>query len=430
MILFLGIFFIYKLFLDFFAFFILDEISHDFGMVYSDERYIVSWLVYMIICFILSYWLNKKQEFVISQQIIISLFMLSTVPSIVLFSGNIINIDCFSTNLFFIGLFLLMYEASFITWSFSLGECTFLYSFQLYIKQHLPKIKKYVAGVILFISIFSVIFTFFYYMGGRLFLDGFNVYEQRALYSQSNIPIFLRYTLGSSNIVELITLIWLFSRKKYFFAMLMLCISYLHFSLGGEKTVLFSIVLGVMFFCFKRIMNKKIFLSFFCIVICGGILSGGLYFFDILEVPWLASFVRRSFFVPSLLNQYYYDYFSMHSFVWWGVNRDYSIGPGFTNQISYIFLNSPSGFANNGLLGDAYSNAGYIGLFFVSTLLALMCKLYDFALLGMNKIHYIGVSIYIAFGLLNSVFTTVMITHGGLIGILLLYCLPRNEDCS
>lgn len=119
----------------------------------------------------------------------------------------------------------------------------------------------------------------------------------------------------------------------------------------------------------------------------------------------------------------------MHSFVWWGVNRDYSIGPGLANQISYIFLNSPSGFANNGLLGDAYSNAGYIGLFFVSTLLALICKLYDFALCGMNKIHYIGVSIYIAFGLLNSVLTTVMITHGGLIGILLLYCLPRNEDC-
>lgn len=428
MILLFLIFLVYKLLLDFFCFFILDGISTDFLIVYNDGRYMLSWLLYVIICLFLSYWLDKEKEFSISQQIIISLFMFSIVPFIALFSGDIISMDCFITNLFFISLFLSIYLFSSRKYSCSkIGVVE--YFPLLHIEDYLPKIKKYVFGGIVFISIFSVVFTFFYYMGGSLFLDGFNVYEQRALYAQSSIPILLRYTLGASNIVELIVLIWLLSRKKYFLAVIMLCISYLHFSLGGEKTVLFSIVLGVCFFFLKRIINKKSFLCFFCMAIFGGILSGQLYFFDILEVPWLASFIRRAFFVPSLLNQYYYDYFSVHPFLYWGINRDYSIGLGINNQISYIFLNSPGGFANNGLLGDAYSNAGYIGLFLVSVLLVIICKLFDFSSYGLNKLYCIGVSIYIAFGLLNSVCTTVMVTHGGFIGILLLYCLPRNDDC-
>ena len=348
-------FFLYKLLLDFFCFFILGTISHGFVIVYSDERYFLSWCIYSVLCLIVSYWLKLEKEFSISQQIILSLFMFSTVPFIVLFSSESITVDCLLTNLFFIVVFMLIYFA--ISKSILLigNRLSLLQQRKLHIRN-----RENVFKIVVALSVSSVIFTFFYYMGGSLFLDGFNVYDQRALFAKANIPVILRYILGFSNIVELVLLILLLDRKQYLFAGIMLCVSYIHFSLGGEKTVLFSIVLGVVLFWARKILNKNSFIVFFCIVILGGILTGGLWQLGVIEVPWLASFVRRMFFVPSLLNQYYFDYFSTHQFSFWGLNRDYSIGLGIANRLSYIYLNSPNGFANNGLLGDAYSNAGYI----------------------------------------------------------------------
>lgn len=415
-------FFLYKLLLDFFCFFILGTISHDFMIVYSDERYVLSWCIYSVLCLIVSYWLKSEEEFPISQQIILSLFMFSTVPFIVLFSSESITVDCLLTNLFFLVVFIVIY--------FAISKSIRLIGDRLSLLQQrkLPMSnRENVFKIVVALSVASVIFTFFYYMGGSLFLDGFNVYDQRALFAKANIPVILRYILGFSNIVELVLLIWLLDRKQYLFAGIMLCVSYIHFSLGGEKTVLFSIVLGVALFFARKIITKSRFILFFCIVILGGILTGGLWQLGVIEVPWLASFVRRMFFVPSLLNQYYFDYFSTHQFSFWGLNRDYSIGLGIANRLSYIYLNSPNGFANNGLLGDAYSNAGYIGCVYSAILLSIVFKLFDFVSDGIDKICYIGVSVYIAFSLLNTICTTVMVTHGGFIAMLLLYCLPRDN---
>lgn len=413
---------IYKLLLDFFCFFILGTISYDFVIVYNDEKYVFSWCIYSALCLLVSYWLKSEEEFKISQQIILSLFMFSTVPFIVLFSSESINIDCLLTNLFFIVVFMLIY--------FAISKSILLIGDRLSLVQQrkLPiSSRENVFKIVVVLSVSSVIFTFFYYMGGSLFLDGFNVYNQRALFAQANIPVILRYILGFSNIVELVLLIWLFDRKQYLFAGIMLCVSYIHFSLGGEKTVLFSIVLGVVLFFARKILTKNSFILFFCIVIFGGILTGVLWQFGVIEVPWLASFVRRMFFVPSLLNQYYLDYFSTHQFSFWGLNRDYSIGLGIANRLSDMYLNSPNGFANNGLLGDAYSNAGYIGCIYSAIFLSIAVKLFDLVSDGIDTVHYIGVSVYIAFSLLNTICTTVMVTHGGFVAILLLYCLPRDE---
>jgi hypothetical protein len=80
--------------------------------------------------------------------------------------------------------------------------------------------------------------------------------------------------------------------------------------------------------------------------------------------------------------------------------------------------------ANNGLISDGFSNAGTIGvlitLFLFNTFMLVVknCKVDS---------KYFGIYFFILYGFLTTAISTVLITHGGLILLLLTLLILRRK---
>ncbi|MGL5479555.1 MAG: hypothetical protein ACRDCB_10995 [Clostridium sp.] len=201
----------------------------------------------------------------------------------------------------------------------------------------------------------------------------------------------------------------------------------LSFSINGSKTVLFSTVLSVLLYI---IYNKKYIIRIPMILALVN-LSGIIEFFLFKSYNIVNFIIRRVFFVPNLLNYYYYDFFSINepdlfkqSFLrHFGIKTMY---PPIDNMIGSIYFDKANMGANNGLFSDAYSNLGEIGLLIMPIIIVLSLKVLDFCARGLDTRIYVVSSITLAFVFISSNFFTILFTHGFLVLCLVLFLLPRN----
>ena len=265
------------------------------------------------------------------------------------------------------------------------------------------------------------------------------VYDLRDNYFQTRIPTVISYLYAAFKVVNPLLFVYLYNRKKKMGYLLAVIIQILAFLADGSKSTLFSIVIA--YFIIKYVQKRKIkdFLKSdktkYCILL--GLASVnvlGFLEFKIIETSLLYNyFIRRTFFLPSLLNHYYYSFFSVNNLDYFrqsflgkfGFQSIYSMK--IQNIIGKVYFNAPTMLANNGLFSDAYMNLGTLGMFVMPFLICSALRFLDYCARNINSYYLIMVLISVSYIFISSSFFTVLLTHGFLLlCLIILLIIPKD----
>ena len=224
--------------------------------------------------------------------------------------------------------------------------------------------------------------------------------------------------------------VWCLSNKYYAMSMFFAFTQLVYFFVDGSKTTFFSLVIVVLAYLVLKKhprLIREIILAFDAVTVACItqliVLHGGIG--KILSV-----FVRRVFFVPAKLNYDYYDYFSINPLNYYS-NVIKFITPvypkGVPAEIGFFRNGYYGESANNGLFSDAIANLGLVGCVVMPIAVVIVLKLFDVVSEGINEAVLVSVIIAVSRPLFGSSFFTGLITHGLLVMMLLLYCMPRNR---
>ena len=146
-------------------------------------------------------------------------------------------------------------------------------------------------------------------------------------------------------------------------------------------------------------------------------------------------FVRRLLFVPALLNEQYFDYFTKNQPDYFrgsflriiGAESPYASDGGIARMIGRVYYGSNVMNCNNGLFSDAFSNLGYIGVFVMPAIIVFFLYVFDCSTCGLDKRIVLASGLFVSLNIMSTSFTMVLLTHGFLVLILLTWMMnPEN----
>lgn len=140
---------------------------------------------------------------------------------------------------------------------------------------------------------------------------------------------------------------------------------------------------------------------------------------------------RRMMFLPSVLDYCYFDFYN-DNYLYWSNSFlkgivEYPHDISSPRLIGFEYFNKEKMAANNGLISDGFSNAGFLGVF-----ITLFIFNSFFLLIKNCKVNskFFGVYFFILYGFFTTAISTVLITHGGILLILITFFLLRERKHS
>lgn len=381
-----------------------------FSYAFSWGRYILSWIIFSPILFFI-YKYIKSDRF--SDIIILFLIFLSFIP----FSTMVAFYDGFDISFIFANVFY---------WGFLLLFMNLLPNFKIPLLKTtmlndliLMAITGLMGGVICFIS--------YKYTGFHFTISLENVYTLRDAAREFSMPILLRYLFAASKAINPLLLLYGLTKKRYIYSACIVLMQILSFSINGSKTVFFSTLLSIiLFYAYKKKYLSKIPLLFAGIT-SASILETGIY--DTIYI--LGYCIRRVFFLPNQLSWYYFDFFTHHvpdyfrqGFLkWFGVSSPYM---DIDHLIGMVYYGHADMGANNGLISDAFTNLGWLGIVIMPLVLTCFLKILNAFSRGIDPRICVISAMTISFILVSSFFMTSLFTHGIFAICFVLYLLPRT----
>jgi len=265
------------------------------------------------------------------------------------------------------------------------------------------------TAVLLCVPIFKN-FGFHYNLNTLLLQDIYATRDVFTAHSSQLLDYIYNWEVKAIIPVALVfSLIW----KKYvsaFFAFFILI--YLYVISGNKAVYLTSVVSLFFYFMGKNYLQKTTY--FLCIISLIFIFIPLLDVFILHGIVLRGTFVMRLMYIPSLLNVYYFDFFSNQSMYFSESHlfNHYFQSPYSTNVawiISKVYFNATDVYSNNGIISDGYMNLGYLGIALFSILFSLLFMFFNS--IKVDKKYYGIFFIYIFFFLSTPMFT-VLITGG------------------
>ncbi len=197
--------------------------------------------------------------------------------------------------------------------------------------------------------------------------------------------------------------------------------------MGAVKSVLLGSILVVFFYFLpaKKLMNYIV----GGLVILAVIALVSIPFFDADNNMVAVIVFRRLMFIPSLLDCAYYDFFDDNHLYWSSsflkgfMEYSYDVTP--PRLIGEIYFDRPDIAANNGIISDGFANAGFIGVLLNVFMLACFFNVIKNCHIDSR---FYGIFFFFIYNIFTTTFSTVLVTHGGIILIILsLSVLRRNN---
>lgn len=296
----------------------------------------------------------------------------------------------------------------------------------------LPPLKQ---AMTLLYSIFTCLGVIVFIMiwinfGLLLKFDLSDVYVIRSAYELANIPMAGYLFAWMATIVNPVFFA-LFIRKRIWFPVVMIVLlQSLLFATTGHRLYLFALPFTLVM---MWIVNRKNTLPYMIIGLLIIIILSMLSYMAMDNLRLSSLFTFRTLIVPAQISFYYYDFFSQHDFVFLASSRlgslidyPYELSPPYL--IGQVYYNDPDISANTGIYGDAYMNFGFAGMVVYSFILAIILRLIDICARGADpKIGAAAISVK-AISLTNGALTTVFVTGGLWLAILILYLLPKEHN--
>ncbi len=372
------------------------------------SKYIESklWFVFFIL---LLYFIFKKSRFIYA--LYLFLLLLVYVPGHIIYSySNGSRLVFYSVVTFF------LISALSSTLKFKIKT--------LYLSD---TVKYYILIIFAVILLIPIFIDFRFNIDTNVFTLK-DIYDVRSTY-KTNLTFLSSYSFGwLAKVIVPVILVYSLKRKNYLFVFSSLMILIYLFLVSGHKSVYFTPAVILFYYLFGKDYGKKIKITLIFLFL----------FLLLINIPdsftnnhlIKSLFVRRVFFVPALLNEYYFDYFN-HNYVY----LSHSIFKNFidyTNDlmpahvIANVYFGRPEMSANNGLISDGFMNFGYFGVVLFSVIFSLVL-----ALLNSIKFdsRYFGLFIFFILTFISSAFLTVFLTHGFWIVLLFAFIvLPENKQ--
>jgi len=373
--------------------------------------YLISWIILLVpVGFILNQYLSERTFFA---NVVVLFYLFGFIPGTSLMAFMPMDFS-------FVALFASYW---FLLFFFS---CSFKSVKTIVLPTKISKLVLY--GILLIISV-SVIYVWWNYAGGRILNIFYYALDMRLEARTWELPTILRYALTIAMKVLPFLLVYFLWQKKKILPILIILVILFNFSIGGNRSVLFYLLLALLGYWLyneKRIALYSWVLSF--------VSATSLLEYVVGESYRIGSLIMlRVLYFPALLNYMYYDFFSMHEFDYFRQSflRHFGVTSPYKEPISTIigaeYFNRPEMNANNGFFSDAYLNLGIIGIFIFPFLIVLLLKIIDATSRGLNP-KLLAVPILVVFGTIMSIpLTTALLTGGIIVLVFCLLILPRNH---
>lgn len=383
---------------------------------------VVSWIVLIVFSAIFSKQLLNQDERV-SSIVVLLLFLLSFVPFTTCIYSGILSYGFIAFNICYWGVLLIAQS----------------YNYRCPLKQ-LPKVSVgshvFNDKAVITLGICSLILVLYIsgrYTHFRLNFNMFNVYSLRAEASTYSLPTIISYMFAWTRAINPILLAYCLLKKKRLLSIVFFVSQMLSFGIDGLKTTFFIpflVFAGVLFY--NKISAEQ--LKKWIVIAFTGVVSIGFLERLIIKTNLIYTlFTRRIMFLPCYIGNCYFDFFSKNEpdffkesllrFV--GVRSRYLEHGGVTLTIGETYYRSGVNF-NNGLSSDAIANLGILGCIIMPVALIIVLRYLDRSSYLLDKRLTIATALYLSVVFLSSFLTTVLITHGVLILIILLSMVKRE----
>jgi hypothetical protein len=279
------------------------------------------------------------------------------------------------------------------------------------------------SKILLIISLFllvPVILKYYSYVNIKtlLFQD---IYETRLFFRTFDDKYFGYLRVPLSRVVLPTIMILSIKSKKFFYAVLAIAMILFIYTIGGLKSVFVGMLASLLFMNGKDFISKVfivlylfLFLNFFGLLV---------FTFDNTNTMLIDAFVRRTLFIPPLIDNIYYSFFEETPLLWshniiGNLFFEYPLDRPLNMFVGEVLMNKEGMSANVGLITEGYVSFGYFGVFLHSLFIGLF-----FLLLKSFRIEsiFFGHIFVFIYYINTSFFTILMVTHGGLFFLVFAY---------
>lgn len=382
-----------------------------FTLDFFAYKYIISWIVTLVM---LPFIVNLYNNSSISSTIILLINLIYFIPGCTLYSLN------GPPDSFF--LFYVLYWVLLMIWQYQIPFVHF--------KLPSERVSRPMFYSFIFLIAIGAIAITGIYNDFQLNFRLDNIYELRTIRKNIDLPTIVRYFLPTANVVIPFAIVLFLSKRKYILSCCMIMIQFLLFSFGGEKYALFMIPVAIVGYYLYR--EKRIgWFSWGFVAL--NVLA--LFEFILRKSNWIvAYFQNRAMLMTNLLSYQYYDYFSTHTpdYLFQSLLRRFGFISQYDIQIPYLigmeYYNDITISANNGMIGDAFSNCAWMGLVLFPLIVVLALRLMDSCSHGINRRLLITICLGYAISYTNVSFFTVLLTNGFLFMCFILFFMPREGE--
>ena len=195
----------------------------------------------------------------------------------------------------------------------------------------------------------------------------------------------------------------------------------LSFSIDGLKSTIFKLFLCIILLIVYR-KKMIVWYPMLFVTLCLTAFAE----FKIFNSDWISStIIRRSLFIPSLLDTYYFDYIYQNGPIFYqrgGEHISFFIGAEYFGKEEMR--------SNNGLFSDAYMNLGFLGLIIYPIIYSFFFRFCESISRGLDEKIVMFVGVIMVSSMNSSELTTCLLTHGLLALILLLYFIPKTVNIN
>ena len=265
----------------------------------------------------------------------------------------------------------------------------------------------------------------------RLNFDLSLVYAFREELELAQLPLAGYLIPWQANVVNMALLAYAAHRRRWLALCAVLAAQVLLFGMTNHKAFLFApaLVLGILWLARTPLR------------VAWGIVGGAALVVVVAWILYLATeevtipsiFVRRLFFVPAELHLWYYDFFSSpgNPFVTLSNSLLASVASyPYDESVPYVLGWAYAGVeigANAGWMADAYAHFGFAGVVVFAAVLGVVLRVLD----GVGSSSPLSLAAAIvavpSMALVNSGLFTVLLTHGLLPGLLVLWLFTERE---
>ena len=281
--------------------------------------------------------------------------------------------------------------------------------------------------LIIVVVIVSLIMTG-YYNNFHISFTLSDAYDLRDEARLVRLPLLFAYFKSFANVFIPVAVTYMLFRKRISYAIFLIFVGVLLFSFGGHKTTFMILIISILVpFIWKKEFTSLIVPAFIALNIYG-ILDSIINS----KLSYIVGFLhRRVMFTPIWISEIYYDYFiDRPDYFRQSILRYFGFTSRYDEPFSAIiakFLGTGVSGANNGLVGDAVGNFGWIGVIFMPILVILVLRFYDFIAKRVNSGILLVVGFMFAVNFTNSSYFVVLFSHGFILIIISLLFIPKDE---